>query len=184
MRIFRWTKPATSAIRSLDQLQLCYLSVGDITDALLDPNSTVWPYPFTEQDWEQTPPAVQAYRHTLCDEMDTSKGVEHMEARLKQHSPHHPSAVIGFFLQETLVSHGIKGIAKRRGQSGSCGSSPGALIAHNHSELVACIVCVWQLQQTLTRRSRGGRDSYHDHTPGYVVTQLCYVTFSDSYKAT
>ena len=25
------------------------------------PDSTAWPFPFPRQDWEQTPPAVQAY---------------------------------------------------------------------------------------------------------------------------
>jgi hypothetical protein len=25
------------------------------------PANTVWPFPFTPQDWEQTPPGVQAY---------------------------------------------------------------------------------------------------------------------------
>ena len=26
-----------------------------------EPANTVWPFPFTPQDWEQTPLAVQAY---------------------------------------------------------------------------------------------------------------------------
>ena len=25
------------------------------------PDNTAWPFPFPRQDWEQTPPAVQAY---------------------------------------------------------------------------------------------------------------------------
>jgi transposase len=56
-------------------------------DALLEPTSTVWPYPFTEQDWEQTPPAVQAYLHTLRDEMgQLQERVANLEARLNQNS--------------------------------------------------------------------------------------------------
>jgi len=50
-------------------------------------NPTSWPFPFTEQDWEQTPPAVQAYLHTLHAEMDPlQERVERLEARLNQDS--------------------------------------------------------------------------------------------------
>src|SRR5262245_66683635 len=30
-----------------------------------EPVNIVWPFPFTPQDWEQTPPAVQAYLRTV-----------------------------------------------------------------------------------------------------------------------
>lgn len=53
----------------------------------LEPNTMMWPFPLTEQDWEQTPPAVQAYLHTLRHEMgQLHERVEHLEARLNQHS--------------------------------------------------------------------------------------------------
>src|ERR1043166_7201156 len=49
--------------------------------------NTVWPFPFTPQDWEQTPPVVQAYVHTLHDElMQLRARVEALEARLQQNS--------------------------------------------------------------------------------------------------
>jgi transposase len=52
-----------------------------------DANSSVWSFPFTEQDWEQTPPAVQAYLHTLRDERgQLQERIENLEARLQQHS--------------------------------------------------------------------------------------------------
>jgi transposase len=59
-----------------------------------EPNPTAWSLPFTEQDWEQTPPAVQAYVHTLHDELShlrhemeqLQERIEHLEARLKQNS--------------------------------------------------------------------------------------------------
>ena len=52
-----------------------------------EPTNTVWPFPFTPQDWEQTPPAVQAYLHTARDELEQLHDrVETLEARLKQHS--------------------------------------------------------------------------------------------------
>jgi transposase len=48
---------------------------------------TVWPFPFTPQDWEQTPPAVQAYLRTVRDELgQLQERVETLEARLTQHS--------------------------------------------------------------------------------------------------
>jgi transposase len=51
----------------------------------LDSTTTVFPFPFSEQDWEQTPPAVQAYLHTLRHEMDQLQDrVASLEARLQQ----------------------------------------------------------------------------------------------------
>ena len=38
-------------------------------EALSEPHNTVWPFPFTAQDWAQTPLAVQAYVRTLRDEV-------------------------------------------------------------------------------------------------------------------
>jgi transposase len=51
------------------------------------PANPVWPFPFTPQDWEQTPPAVQAYLCTVRDELaQLHDRVESLEARLKQNS--------------------------------------------------------------------------------------------------
>jgi transposase len=48
---------------------------------------TVWPFPFTPQDWEQTPPAVQAYLHTVHDALaQLQERVDTLEAQLKQNS--------------------------------------------------------------------------------------------------
>ena len=56
-------------------------------EPLSEPTNTVWPFPFTPQDWEQTPPAVQAYVHTLHDELaQLHERVDTLEARLKQNS--------------------------------------------------------------------------------------------------
>jgi len=47
----------------------------------------VWPFPFTPQDWAQTPLAVQAYVRTLRDEVaQLHDRVETLEARLQQNS--------------------------------------------------------------------------------------------------
>ena len=52
-----------------------------------EPPNTVWSLPFTPQDWEQTPLAVQAYVHTLRDEVARLQNrVETLETRLQQSS--------------------------------------------------------------------------------------------------
>ena len=54
-------------------------------ELLPEPDSPRGSFPFTALDWEQTPPAVQAYLHTLHDEMSQLQGrVEQLEARLNQ----------------------------------------------------------------------------------------------------
>ena len=53
----------------------------------MEPMSTAWPWPFAPQDWEHTPTAVQAYVHTLQDELTQLRArVEALEARLTQNS--------------------------------------------------------------------------------------------------
>lgn len=53
----------------------------------LESTNTGWPFPFTLQDWEETPPAVQAYLHTVRDALGQLQDrVETLEARLKQNS--------------------------------------------------------------------------------------------------
>ena len=50
-------------------------------------NSTAWPFPFPATDWEQTPPAVQAYLHALQHERGRLQDqVESLQARLNQDS--------------------------------------------------------------------------------------------------
>ena len=56
-------------------------------EPLSEPHNTVWPFPFTAQDWAQTPLAVQAYVHTLRNEVaQLHDRVEILEARLTQNS--------------------------------------------------------------------------------------------------
>jgi transposase len=51
------------------------------------PHNTVWSFPFAPQDWEDTPTAVQAYVHTLHDELTQLRTrVEALEGRLAQNS--------------------------------------------------------------------------------------------------
>jgi transposase len=56
-------------------------------EPLSEPTTTVGSLPLTPQDWAQTPPAVQAYVRTLCDEVaQLHDRVETLEARLTQNS--------------------------------------------------------------------------------------------------
>src|SRR6266516_962832 len=60
---------------------------GDVMEPRSEPTNTVWPFPFTPQDWEQTPPAVQAYLRTVRDALgQLQERVETLEVRLKQNS--------------------------------------------------------------------------------------------------
>ena len=59
-------------------------------DQPLPSDNAAWPFPFPRQDWEQTPPAVQAYllavQQDLAHLRDLHNRVEALEARLKQDS--------------------------------------------------------------------------------------------------
>ena len=56
-------------------------------EPLSEPTNAVWSFPFTPQDWEQTPLAVQAYVRTLRDEVaQLQNRVETLETRLQQNS--------------------------------------------------------------------------------------------------
>jgi transposase len=56
-------------------------------ESLSEPTNTIWSFPFTPQDWEQTPLAVQAYVRTLHDEVKQLHDcVETLAARLQQNS--------------------------------------------------------------------------------------------------
>src|SRR5919204_1107037 len=60
---------------------------GDLMAPWSEPYNTVWPFPFTPQDWAQTPLAVQAYVRTLRDEVaQLQNRVETLETRLQQNS--------------------------------------------------------------------------------------------------
>jgi transposase len=60
---------------------------GDVMEPLPELTNTAWPFPFTPQDWEHTPSAVQAYLRTMHDELGQLQArVETLEARLTQNS--------------------------------------------------------------------------------------------------
>ena len=86
-------------------------------------NTTVWPFPFPEQDWEQTPAAVQAYLHTLRHEMgQLQERVESLEARRHQDSTtssRPPSSDSPY--QKPHRRHGSQGSRTGGGQPGHQG---------------------------------------------------------------
>ena len=50
--------------------------------------NVAWPFPFSPQDWEHTPPSVQASLRTMQDDLTQLRArVETLEARLHQNSP-------------------------------------------------------------------------------------------------
>ena len=56
-------------------------------ESLPDLTHTGWPFPFTPEDWEHTPSAVQAYLRTMRDALGQLQArVETLEARLTQNS--------------------------------------------------------------------------------------------------
>src|SRR5712691_10480418 len=56
-------------------------------EPLTEPMHMAWPFPIVPQDWEHTPTAVQAYVHTLQDELTQLRArVDALETRLKEHS--------------------------------------------------------------------------------------------------
>src|SRR5215468_8073713 len=60
---------------------------GDVMEPLSEPHNTVWSFPFTPQDWAQTPLAVQAYVRTLRDEVaQLHDRAETLQARLTQNA--------------------------------------------------------------------------------------------------
>src|SRR5947209_4015519 len=84
--IFLWLWSHISGIQCPSASLYCLLP-GDVMEPRSEPATTVWPFPFTPQDWEQTPPAVQAYLRTVRDELgQLHNHVETLEARLKQNS--------------------------------------------------------------------------------------------------
>jgi transposase len=64
-----------------------WLPFGDVMEPRSEPTNTVWPFPFTPQEWDQTPPAVQAYLRTVREELgQLHERVDILEARLTQNS--------------------------------------------------------------------------------------------------
>src|SRR5262245_43854867 len=63
------------------------MPAGDVMEPRSDPTNTIWPFPFTPEDWAQTPLAVHAYVHALRDEVKQLQDcVETLKARLQQNS--------------------------------------------------------------------------------------------------
>jgi transposase len=119
-------------------LSILLRSRGDVMESGLECNVTVWPFPFTEQDWEQTPPAVQAYLHTLRHEMgQLQERVENLEARLNQNattSSRPPSSASPY--KKPRRRSGSKGWRKGGGKPGPQGHRQGLLAPTSVEDLL------------------------------------------------
>ena len=105
-----------------------------------------WPFPFTPQDWEQTPPAVQAYLHTVHDALgQLQERVETLEARLTQNSTTSSSAaVVGLALQEAAPASDRHHPAESWWETGPSRPSPGALAPHDRARGAARALSLWE----------------------------------------
>ena len=99
----------------------------------MEPRSTVWPFPFVPQDWEHTPTAVQAYVHTLQNELTQLR--ERVEAFRGAPNPEFhnlpPATVVGLALQEAAPTHGLSYAPESGRETGSSGPSPGACTSYD-----------------------------------------------------
>src|SRR5215471_8759489 len=85
-RIFPWIWFPISRINR-SSVYPCGMLPGDVMEQWSEPTDTAWPFPFTPQDWEQTPLTVQAYVRTLRDEVvQLHDRMETLKARLTQNS--------------------------------------------------------------------------------------------------
>jgi Family of unknown function (DUF6444) len=106
------------------------------------PHNTVWSFPFTPQDWEHTPTAVQTYVHTLQDELTQLRArVEALEARLAQNSTtsHRPPSSDSPYKQSGLRSTAASQSGRETRPSGP---SSGASAAYDRTRVEARTVCV------------------------------------------
>ena len=109
------------------------------------PHNTVWSFPFTPQDWEHTPPAVQAYVHTLHDELTQLRArVEALEARRAQNSTtsHRPPSSDSPYKKSGLRTTAAPQSGRETRPSRP---SPGAFTPHDRLRGAARAVCVvWE----------------------------------------
>ena len=120
-------------------------------------DTTAWPFPFTQTDWEQTPPAVQAYIATLHQELAGLKHrVEVLEARTQatsQTSSRPPSSDSPY----------RKGRHKRdRKTSGRPGAKPG------HPGARQTLLSPTSIQHQVPTHCRCGTTTLTQLTPYYT----------------
>ena len=99
---------------------------------------TGWPFPFTPEDWEYTPSAVQAYLRTMHDELGQLQArVETLEARLTQNSTtsHWPPSSDS---PKASASPSDRHHASESWwKTGPSGPSPGAVAPHDRARVSA-----------------------------------------------
>src|SRR4029434_1139939 len=112
-----------------------------------EPAKSVWPFPFTPQDWEQTPLAVQAYVRALRDEVkQLHECVKTLWARLQQHSTTSSRPPSSDSPYQKPRRHTTAVMPRKAGGKPGRPSrpSPGAPARHDRARVAARAVCVWQ----------------------------------------
>ena len=104
-------------------------------EAQSEPTNPLWPFPFTPQDWEQTPLAVQAYVHTLRDEVTQLRDAcgDTGGAASAEFHDLIPATVIGLAVQEALPAHHRCHAPQSGWETGASGPSPGALTPYDRT---------------------------------------------------
>jgi hypothetical protein len=105
---------------------------------------TPWSWPGTEQEGKQTPPAVQAYGHTLCQELgQRPERGGRLAARLRQDAPTSSRPPSSDSPYKIPSPPGSKARSHRWWPTGASGASPGALGASHCPGGEARRVRVW-----------------------------------------
>jgi hypothetical protein len=112
---------------------------GDLMELRSEPANTVWPCPFTPQDWEQTPLAVQTCVHHPARRTDTAPRVCGRVGGSPQTELHDlsPAAVIGLARQEASPTPEGSHTLQSGRETGSSGPSPGAFTRHDRARVAA-----------------------------------------------
>ena len=95
------------------------------------PDSSAWPFLFSPQDWEHTPPAVQAYlvrcKKTSRNSMPSKSVSPHWRLVYTRIRPPPSATVVGLALQEAAPTDDCHHASQSGWYTGPSGPSPGAL---------------------------------------------------------
>ena len=115
-------------------------------EALADPTNPLWPFPFTPQDWAQTPPgcaslcAYPARRGQAaarrCGDTGGSTSAEVYDFL--------QATVIGLAIQEASPAHHHSHASQSGRETRASGPSPDALTTDDCARGAARAVCVWE----------------------------------------
>jgi hypothetical protein len=124
----------------------CGMPSGNVMESLSDSTDTIWPFPFTPQDWLQTlagcaslcarPARRGQAAARLCGDPGGSASAEFHDL--------FPSTVLGFAVQEASPAHHCCHTPQSGRKTGPSGPSPGALTTDDRARDTTRAVCVWE----------------------------------------